>query len=88
MVVGHRLAPIGHDKSGIGCLRLAEGGGSGAIFEIVKEGEAAEEGRLGGRRAAIGEADLAEILLGQDRRRKEQHQGGGEGHGQAHVGSR
>ena len=59
MIVGHGLAPIGHDEARIGGLRLSKCFSRGRIFEIVKQREATEERSLGGR-LPLGEMDLAD----------------------------
>jgi hypothetical protein len=48
MVVGHRLAPVRHRKTGIDLLRLAEQIGGRRVLEVVQLREAGEEGRLRG----------------------------------------
>ena len=53
MVVGHRLAPVGHGEVGIDLLRTAKQIGRRGIFEVVELREAGEKAVLGGGRAGI-----------------------------------
>ncbi len=68
MVVGHRLAPVGHGESGIGGLRADERLGGGAVLEVVEEREAGGEVGLRRGGARVREVDAPEAAGGGGRR--------------------
>jgi hypothetical protein len=72
MVVGHRLAPIGHREAGIDLLRPAKEFGSSGVLEIVKLGKTGEETLLRGGRAGILERHRTEGGLPRERQRRRQ----------------
>ena len=60
MVVGHRLAPVGHREVRIGLLCLAKQRRGGSEFEVVQLGESGQEVLLSGWRAGVRKVHFAD----------------------------
>ena len=56
VIVGERLAPIGHREAGVDSLRLPKRLGRICVLEAVEQGQSSEERCLGPAGARIGEA--------------------------------
>ena len=66
MVVGHRLAPVGHGEVRIDRLHLDERLARILVLEAVQQQHRADEGLLGLGSTRVGEVDASQLLAGRE----------------------